>query len=81
MFVSKAKATYVKHILGASLYGRLLALPKYIRLSWKGLPGTNALTYYKYSKITDKKPHNAGPCTIKHYGFVIYGTITSFVVS
>ncbi len=25
------------------------------RLEWKGLPGTNMLTYYEHSKITDVK--------------------------
>jgi len=34
---------FLKRISGASLKGRLLALPKYTRLSWKALTGTNAL--------------------------------------
>jgi hypothetical protein len=37
----------VKHLSGAPFYGRLLALPTNIRLGCKGLPGTNALAYYK----------------------------------
>jgi len=28
---------------------KALALPTNIRLGWKGLPGTNALTYYEKS--------------------------------
>jgi len=39
----------VKHLSGAPLYGRLLALPTYIRISLKGLPGTNTLAYYENS--------------------------------
>ncbi len=34
-------------ILGASLLGRLLALPKYIRQGWKDLPGTNTLVFFQ----------------------------------
>jgi hypothetical protein len=33
--------------------GKLLALSTNIRLSWKGLPGTNALAYYQNSSITE----------------------------
>ncbi len=33
----------------APLNGRLLALSKYIKLGWKGLPGANALAYYEKS--------------------------------
>ncbi len=33
----------------------LLDLPTNIRLSWKGLPGTKSLAYYKYSQIIDVK--------------------------
>jgi hypothetical protein len=33
----------MKHLSGAPLYGRLLALPTNIRLGWKGSPGTNTL--------------------------------------
>jgi hypothetical protein len=33
----------VKHTSGAPLLGRLPALPKNIRLGWKGLPGANTL--------------------------------------
>jgi hypothetical protein len=29
------------------LHSKVLALPKNIRLGWKGLPGTNALAYYE----------------------------------
>jgi hypothetical protein len=34
-------ATHVKHLSGAPLKGRLLALPTNNRLGWKGLPGEN----------------------------------------
>jgi hypothetical protein len=37
----------VKYLSGAPLYGRLEALPTYIRHGWKGLPGTYSLVYYK----------------------------------
>ncbi len=42
--------------------GQAPALPKYIRLGWKGLPGTNVLTYYEHSQIMDKKLYNIGAC-------------------
>jgi hypothetical protein len=38
-----------------STLGSLLALPTNIRLGWKGLPGTNALAYYKNSGCTAVK--------------------------
>jgi len=38
----------VEHIKGAS-FGLAPALSENIRLSWKGLPGTNALAYYEKS--------------------------------
>ncbi len=41
--------TIVKHLSGAPFYGRFLTLTTNIRLGWKGLPGTNALAYYKNS--------------------------------
>jgi len=37
----------VKHLSGAPLRGRLLALPANNRLGWKCLPGANALAYYE----------------------------------
>jgi hypothetical protein len=39
--------TYLVCYTLAPLYCRLLASPKNIRLGWKGLPGTNALTAVK----------------------------------
>ncbi len=45
----------MKHLSDAPFYGRLLALPTNIRLSWKGLPGTNTPAYYEDSKVTDVK--------------------------
>ncbi len=35
----------VKHLSGAPVYSRLLALPTNIRLGCKSFPGTNTLTY------------------------------------
>jgi hypothetical protein len=44
--------TQVKHLLGASPQGRLLALTTNNRLGWKGLPGINNLAYYGNPEIT-----------------------------
>jgi hypothetical protein len=41
-----------KHLSGASLNGRPLALPTNIRLGWRGLPRTNTLAYYENPQIT-----------------------------
>jgi hypothetical protein len=41
----------VKHLSGVTPLGSLLALPINIRLGWKGLPGTNTLTYNKKLEI------------------------------
>ncbi len=38
--------TRVKHLTGAPLEGRLLALPTNTRPGWKSLPVTNPLAYY-----------------------------------
>ncbi len=38
----------VEHLSGAPL-GWVPALNAIMTLSWKGLPGTNTLTYYKHS--------------------------------
>jgi hypothetical protein len=45
----------MKHLSDAPLYGRLLALLANIRLSWKGLAGTNAQAYYEKSQLTAVK--------------------------
>ncbi len=45
MFAGKAQPTQVKHLSGALLKGRPLALPANIRLGWKDLPKTNTLAY------------------------------------
>ncbi len=45
IFAGKAR---VKNISGASLSGRLLALPTNIRLGWRGFPGINTLAYYEH---------------------------------
>jgi hypothetical protein len=49
MFASKAR------ILFRCFTREGLVLLANIRLGWKGLPGTNNLAYYKYSKITPVK--------------------------
>jgi hypothetical protein len=41
-------AHLVKHLSGAPVYGRLLALPT-VRLGWKDLPLTDALACYENS--------------------------------
>jgi hypothetical protein len=41
----------VEHLKGSSI-GYILPSPTNIILSWKDLPRTNALPYYKYSKLT-----------------------------
>ncbi len=45
----------MKHLSGAPFYGRPLALPKNIRLGWKGSPRTNTLAYYVKSVNYDRK--------------------------
>jgi hypothetical protein len=46
MFAGKARVDpRVEHLNGASLW----SYPPNIRLGWKGLPGTNAIAYYKNS--------------------------------
>ncbi len=42
----------MKNHTDTPLLGRLLALPTNIRLSWKGLQGTNTLAFYKTSQLT-----------------------------
>ncbi len=51
----RSEPTQVKHHSGALLQGRLLVLPTNIRLGGDGLPGTNALAYYKNLKLTSVK--------------------------
>ncbi len=45
----------VKHLSGAPLKGRLLALSTNIRLGWKGLTETNTPAYYENLLITAVK--------------------------
>ena len=45
----------MKHCSDALHLGRRLSLPTTITLGWKGLPGTNTIAYFKYSKITAAK--------------------------
>jgi hypothetical protein len=46
MLAIRPEHTRVKHLSGAPLQGRPLALPTKIRQGWKGLPRTNTLAYY-----------------------------------
>jgi hypothetical protein len=48
----REESTKVKHLSGAPLQGKLLALPSNNELGWKGLPGANTLVYYKNSQLT-----------------------------
>jgi hypothetical protein len=50
----------VKHLSGAPLQVGSSSLPTHIRLGWKGLPGTNALTYFEKSNITAVIFYNIG---------------------
>jgi hypothetical protein len=45
------KPTRAKHLSGAPLQGRPLALPSNIRQGWKGLPGKITLAYYEIRKL------------------------------
>jgi hypothetical protein len=53
----------VRHLSGAPLYGRLLALPTNIRLGWKGLLGTNALSYNEEASLTGVIFYSIVHCT------------------
>jgi hypothetical protein len=55
MVAGKAGAYPSEAPLFASLYGRLLALPKNIRPDWKNLQDTNNLALYANPYIMDKK--------------------------
>ncbi len=66
--------TQMKHLSAAPLYGKLLALPRNIRLGWKSLPGTNTLAFNKYSLIMDVKSFitlTPGVNVLKHFFFVV----------
>jgi len=62
----------VKHLSGAPVYGRLLALPTNIRLGWKRYVGDkHSSLLRKFVNYGQKFFYNIGPCIIKHYVFVI----------
>ncbi len=70
--------TQVKHLSGALLQGRLLALPKNNRPGLKGLPGANALPYYENSLLTFVKSFKIlapGTFTIKLFTAVIVAVV------
>jgi hypothetical protein len=57
----RAEPTRFTHRSGALLKGRLLPLPKNIRLDWKGLPRTSTPAYYEHSlNYGLKKSYNIG---------------------
>ncbi len=79
MFVGKARAYQVKHLSGAPIYSRLLALPANIWLDWKGLPGTNTLVsiLQNFVNYRQNKFYNIGPCQFifacnKPFRFVLW---------
>jgi len=43
----RQEPTHVKHISGAPIKGRLLALSTNNRQDWKGLPGANPVAYFE----------------------------------
>jgi hypothetical protein len=50
----------------------------------KDFPGANTLAYFSLSISEDDKclmTSTPGACAIKHYGFIVYGKMTIFVVS
>ncbi len=47
----RQETTQVKHLSGAPLSDRLLAVSTNNRLGWKGLPGANALAHYENSQL------------------------------
>jgi hypothetical protein len=51
----RQEPTKVKHLSGAPLWGRRLALHTNNRIGWKGLPGANTLAYYANLKFTSVK--------------------------
>ncbi len=51
-FQVRQEPTQVKHLLGAPLKGRLLALPTKNRLGQKGFPVANHLAYYINLQLT-----------------------------
>ncbi len=62
----------MEHLEGSSI-GQAPVLPTNIRLSWKGLPGTNTLSYYEHSrKFGRKKFYNIGPNVINLLTAVSY---------
>jgi hypothetical protein len=63
--------------------GKLLALPVNTRVGRKGLRVTNTLAYYNIEIITAVKNIDQvpGTCTIKHYGSLMFGKWTGFVIS
>jgi hypothetical protein len=64
----------VEHPKGSSM-GQAPVLPTNVILSWKGLPGTNALAYYEKFVNYGRKKY-CGPCpganVIKLFTSVIY---------
>jgi hypothetical protein len=51
MFASMLEPTYVEHLSGDPLKGKLSALPTNILIIWKGLQGANAPAYQEHNKL------------------------------
>jgi hypothetical protein len=65
--LARPEATRVDHLSGASLKGRLSAVPTSIRLGWKGLTEKNIQAYKSYLKVTKKKDFKSWPrCECHH---------------
>ncbi len=60
--------TRVKHLSGAPLVGRPLALPTDIRLGWKGLPWTNTSLLRKSVNYGRKKFYRISPSLQRSIG-------------
>jgi hypothetical protein len=61
LIYGRPEPTRVKDLLGASLEGRFLALPKNVILDWIGLRGTSTIWLRTFVKYGRKKFCNNGP--------------------
>jgi hypothetical protein len=65
----------VKPLSSDPFLGRLLALPTYIRLDWKGLQLTNAVAHYEkslHAAVKSLVTLTTGANVITHFTSVIY---------
>jgi hypothetical protein len=68
----------VKHLSGAPLKGKLLALSANNRLGWKVLPGANAPTFTKIRNYGRKKLYNIGPSLHQPVRYLYFAFIKLF---